>query len=823
MGGKILIAVVCLALGLVIGGFGRRPDVPVPNAQKVEPGDQPALVAPATTRARAVSASTRVAASSPVEVFRSIRMASNSRRWERLREAARSMPAGQEEAWILEAKQQLTRQEYQQFRQQALGAWAERDPQAALAFSSAMANAQERRSAVGVVLAGWAQNDAAGVAEWLRALPESADKGRWHASALPSIAESDPDLALSLLDNVQASERGGIRSQIVTALAERDPARAAELSLKSEDFGRRQGGALSGVLQRWSQQDPEAALAWIEGQPESLRRMPFFISALEQLGFNQPQMAMKFLQTQGSGERVVQARANVMQSWAQSDFEGYSQWMDSLTDPKEKQRAELAQAQALAHVDPRGAAEKLTAMKPDPQRIWMFQNVFHALGQEDPKAALALAMETKDPAARRQALSGALSGWAQIDPKGAAEQVATMPAGSAKNEAFSHIAQQWAQSDPQAAIQWVTALPANSIPKEMVRNLVFAMSDHSPAQAAELLTKLPGMGSRADVVGNLVGRWAQNDLASARKWAEELPMGKARTEALQQIGQTLAHQDPIAAAEYAEQLPAGRSRERVMRELGSSWASRDPDEALAFAGTIEDPANRAKFLESALSHLSHGNPEKAAEHVLKSKDLMGKESIVQNIASGWAQQDPEKALQWVEQLPEGRARQSALGNVLGALATQSPQAAAAHVAKLQGEELNRGVESVVSSMANSDPAYTASWVKDFPAGTARERAEAALIDRWANEDPTAAGAWLAQQPPGSNREMVVSRFSALAAQHDPQLAWEWANSMKGAMRDSTLENVAREWMRHDPAEARQRIQSSGVPDHILQRVLKTND
>jgi hypothetical protein len=174
--------------------------------------------------------------------------------------------------------------------------------------------------------------------------------------------------------------------------------------------------------------------------------------------------------------------------------------------------------------------------------------------------------------------------------------------------------------------------------------------------------------------------------------------------------------------------------------------------------------------------------------------------------------------------PKEMVAPGAMAGVLGNWAAQSPQEAAKYVAQLNGAELERGMKSVVSSMAGADPGYTAQWVKQFPEGPMRQDAEEALMKRWAGQDPQAAASWLASLPQGANRDAAVKQFVDNASAHEPGLAFQWAlTTSDPSKQKDLLEKAAAQWLRVNDADARAGIQATSLPEELRAKLLKPRD
>src|SRR5688572_4237273 len=391
------------------------------------------------------SATNRSAAAFSMNYLAELRAINGSprhKRWELIRDIAKSVPPGEEAAAIAAAQKELNYQEASNFRWNILQTWAERDHQAVLAYSSTLKNRNDRSGAQQSALTEWAKTDVDAALAWVKEQPPGQQRQLLEAAVLRGLAQSDPERALEKLEGANLGERRWVRNEIITALAETKPQLAAELALKS-DRGSRYNyygeGQLGQVMQSWFRQDPAGALAWFESQPESVRRKTSVLQAIQTMSHSDPESGVKLLEKVPNGQAKQDALNNLLANWGHQDADALKTWVDSRTDPNEKKVGQAAYAQALATTDPQAAAQALRGLKLDERQSFAYQQVYTEFAQRDPQAALAMAKELTDTSARNKAIAGVLSGWAHVDPVAASQFALTLPGGPAKNQAISQF------------------------------------------------------------------------------------------------------------------------------------------------------------------------------------------------------------------------------------------------------------------------------------------------------------------------------------------------------------------------------------------------
>jgi hypothetical protein len=115
-------------------------------------------------------------------------------------------------------------------------------PVDALRLATELSPGGARDSLIARAAAEWVADDASGATEWARQLPDEALR----CETLAAVA---------------------------TALSDRDPVGAASLTVRDLPPGRAQSDAVVSIAQRWAQQDPEKAAAWVEQFPDGELRL----------------------------------------------------------------------------------------------------------------------------------------------------------------------------------------------------------------------------------------------------------------------------------------------------------------------------------------------------------------------------------------------------------------------------------------------------------------------------------------------------------------------------------------------------------------------
>jgi hypothetical protein len=201
-----------------------------------------------------------------------------------------------------------------EFRQTLLRRWTERDPAAAAAWVASLSNdAPGKNESLSLVASVWAGKKLDDAAAWAKGISDPFSRERAVISVGYEAARTFPREALTLAAELMPGDgrdallahaaaqwaiespedvvnwagrisEVNIRDRILASAAEawsdQDPVAAANMVVERLTPGRFQEDAVMGIVQRWMQKEPEAALAWIQRFPEGdLRR-----TALEAVG-----------------------------------------------------------------------------------------------------------------------------------------------------------------------------------------------------------------------------------------------------------------------------------------------------------------------------------------------------------------------------------------------------------------------------------------------------------------------------------------------------------------------------------------------------------
>lgn len=211
------------------------------------------------------------------------------------------------------------------------------------------------------------------------------------------------------------------------------------------------------AVNRWLQQDADAALEWISAQPPGMRRSQMQELALSQVARMDMDKALAIANTLPAAQRsrIIDrtlgrlARENPERALAELNSAGVDLASSN------------TYAQILAHGELYSFAESLSrasALAPE-QRQQVERQVFRRWAEQDPEEAATYLENISNPQARMTAANQLIRRWATADPTAAASWIRTAPA--AERDQLQHqLVSRISQVDPDAALNYLKDIEA---------------------------------------------------------------------------------------------------------------------------------------------------------------------------------------------------------------------------------------------------------------------------------------------------------------------------------------------------------------------------
>jgi hypothetical protein len=294
---------------------------------------------------------------------------------------------------------------------------------------------------------------------------------------------------------------------VLYGFAERDPALAVDLALKSTPDGNIRGFALQTAFTALAQRDPEQSIVKLEGL-EGLD----LASAVSAIGFawaaeRDPVAALNWLAERPSAQRkdpnIPPYRSGgndtlvrVFAEWSANSESEARAWADALPPGEIRDAVQTQLARSLAE---RGRPDEAT-------------QVLARLGR----------------AADAKALADIASAWAQRDPQAAADWAIAQEPGPAQTRALAGIVRTWANDDEQAVKNWLAQFPPGEVRDRSIVSFL-SRSREWPAGTVDRIEfdawfdLIDDPWQRALAARSSFEVRKQEDAVAARAWLASLP------------------------------------------------------------------------------------------------------------------------------------------------------------------------------------------------------------------------------------------------------------------------------------------------------------
>lgn len=259
-----------------------------------------------------------------------------------------------------------------------LTAWAEADPMAALAYTTANTRGG---MATGTVLAAWASRDPESAIAWAEAKHEG--------------EEANPYMI-----------------GIIRSLAATNPTRATEL-LQALPFSGERGEALRAMMPHLLKDGPDAAKAWIASLSDERLRDGATARFAEEMAKTDPAATASWLLS-NLGEASTRSVDEVFEQWAQTDKEAASASFASLPQGDARTRALRGLVTIEARADPQAAAKLMNSHPADVDDRMVYHFIWNSFDKAPGVAAGQIAL-IEDEDGRNRMYQRALGSWLEDD------------------------------------------------------------------------------------------------------------------------------------------------------------------------------------------------------------------------------------------------------------------------------------------------------------------------------------------------------------------------------------------------------------------------
>lgn len=305
-------------------------------------------------------------------------------------------------------------------------------------------------------------------------------------------AQVDPDAAFAALDRLEFARNESDGTSLLAGLAASDPSRAARW-LSDPDHPLiafpKMGHVLAGtVAKEWVRQDPDAALAWAQGRPDS-QRVGALAGVFGALAAADPAHAARLADGLQGDDARRHVLGDIAAAWGRRSPREAMAWIESLDAPDDRNAAMGRALDAWAREAPAAAAAYLES----------------AAGAE---------------AAADKHVGAVAEAWSVRAPAEAASWIASRPESAGKGDAMGRVLWNWTNIDPQAASTWLAAQPDGPARDGGITGLAKAVFDSDPGAALSWAAEISDADLRAKATEIGLHEWIKRDPGAAESWIE---------------------------------------------------------------------------------------------------------------------------------------------------------------------------------------------------------------------------------------------------------------------------------------------------------------
>jgi hypothetical protein len=582
-----------------------------------------------------------------------------------------------------------------------------------LGASSALLADPPRRHFQELVLDAWMKTNLPAAFDWSCQLTDTNSRQRTLEQLIPALAADNPTNTLARLNELNPAPDDRTYLLFFQRWAATDPVQAIDQrrQIPGHDAG---DNILSAIMTVWVDQQPAAALNWLESQPDSAS-LP-------------------------AGTWRNKMIVTLLDAWAAKDLEAAATACQQLPDGMAKEKAwECVLSRQIVNA-PAAAAEPVKHLAPGDYRQKAIAELCRHWADTDAPAALAWVPSLPDGDERVTATNQVIAGWAANDPQAAAQFASQHPELSGAN--LGDIASAWSRRDLSAATNWISRLPDGEKKDTALLALANATTDRAPLLAAELSTRLTTNRPATELLQGIATSLARVDLASAVEWARGLKEEPARQAALSALSEPWAQNDPQGMTTYALGLPPGDAQVQLLKTAGRQLSRRDLPGMVKLLTPLSDGGLRQSILEEAGRDCDLLHLEQTAKFISTMPAGDDQQAVLRGLLANWTAADPEAAVNWLVAFPETNAQPEQVQSVLKAWSQSEPAAVAKWLGNLpSGIASDEMIGAFLEGAEVKYPAYAAQWTQSVTDDAQRQKFQLQVARQWLKTDPSAALKW----------------------------------------------------------------------------------
>lgn len=395
--------------------------------------------------------------------------------------------------------------------------------------------------------------------------------------------------------------------------------RALEHS-KAERFYDRQ--VMENVFITWSQKDPGAALAWIDGLEQTADKERATLAFAKAWTKKEPVVALNTVWNQLTPKDQVSLAGNLGSREATAeDVDRVLGWFDEhVASPQAYGAVLVSFAMSIGRSEnPEAIAELVerAGTSTGPRTKAMFESVSE-WSNKDPQGARNFMESLEDVALRNAAVTGLA--YAQLRGRNDPAEIAQLlrqldlPEDHDSSWQLSNVVQNTVAALARQGLEPEAVLA--HFPEELresaARDYATALADESPEKALAFIeVKSPKEASFRRAMGVAIRSWLGQDTEAVLDWVENLD-GEHLEQATSEVAKAWAQDDPDRAIAWLNSRPDGADKQSAAVELAQELVRSDAARGFELAQSLTKTNERDRFSADAITTLAGRDVDQAA-------------------------------------------------------------------------------------------------------------------------------------------------------------------------------------------------------------------
>ena len=502
----------------------------------------------------------------------------------------------------------------------------------------------------GMLATRWADSDPEGMLVYLESQPQNE---RWGLAGafFGAWAKSDPDSAFAAAQQIEGRNyQNSAINAVIQSIATEQPREAVRMALEMDGIsGQRSSWVLRNIFSNWSREEPEAARQMALELPDGPLKVQALTGALDQMMNNDPLAALQWLDSLPPDGTTYNARKQVFRNLLNKDFDTAKEFIELQSDPLE--RREILNNVYFGNF----------AWNKDFEEI---EGMFSWMGT----VTTGQVYDNK--------VSDILRTMVDSDPQRAMDFALQLGPGNARMNALGSVASQLVQTDPEAALSFAVGLPYKDEQMRALSNMSWNLARNHPELARQIVGQSDDPMVQQQLANQVAREWSLYERDAALTWSENLSDDQARQSSMQAVLRNWIQSDPGAAFDYIDTQIPEDERSSYYSNSYSNWARQDPGLAAEWLAELPEGVERQGqiYRTVANAYVSH-DPMAASEWISTLEEGDTRDSAVDSLVSNISRSDPEAAFIWSATVSNEKKRAESLRRSVRAWAGEDVDAA----------------------------------------------------------------------------------------------------------------------------------------------------